>query len=631
MRDPKIDQLRHDRTAMIHELESAGAKFPRAAADGNPTCFCPFHDNKKTPAGSVYEGDNGVWRFKCHSCGFSGDVIDVMGKAQGLDPSVILKSLCDNQQTPAPASSNPTMLTLAKVAFNAFTDEQRQELADDLGVSPDALRSLKVGRMGADELRRHNVCADQHAFAWTWPMRNDRRDVIGIRLRFPDGSKKSITGSKQGIFIPAEPPDSDGRQTVVEGETDVAASLDMGCNAIGRPSNASGQELVVEYCRRHPQPVVIIHDRDEKDSVAKQTKAAANRLAEALVPIVPKVRVIQPPEPFKDVRAWHNAGATEDDLDAILNQTPVHGPGKELADRIDSITRGEYKAIDWPWRLLGETTQALVPGSITLVAGDPGATKSFLLLWAAAWWHEQGTHVELFELEKDRAFHLQRLLAQRAEESRLTDLAWMPQNADLVSRVSAEHQSFIESFGSHVTDAASADLSINGLIKWIEKVCHLGARVVIVDPVTLANAGPQRWVEDATFMREAGQIVTRFGASLIVATHPPKGAGGKASLDHLAGGTAYVRAADTVLWLERYDESKAVALKLACQLDRGIQSLMPIATTGTINRCMHILKARNGRGAGWRLGYFFEGGSLRFDERGILTKEDTGSRKAESA
>lgn len=616
---------------MIRELEATGARFRRVASGGSATCFCPFHDNVKTPAGSVYQDDDGVWRFKCHSCGFNGDVIDVMAKAQRVDAATVIKDLSIEHQAPVPRSSNPNMLTIAKVAFDAITKEQRQELADELGVSPDALESLKVGRLESDHLQSHNVHVGQHTFAWTWPMRNGQGAITGIRLRFPDGSKKAVTGSKQGLFTPTKPI-NDGPLFIAEGPTDTAALFDMGLDAVGRPSNASGLDFVVEYCRRHPKPVVIVHDRDEEGSVAaKQTNEAAKRLAVALAPIVHDVHVITPPAPFKDVRAWRNAGATQDDVDAILQQTPVQGPAKELAERIDSITRGEYKAIGWPWRLLGEATQALVPGSITLVAGDPGATKSFLLLWAAAWWHEQGVHVELFELEKDRAFHLQRLLAQRAEQSLLTDLTWIPENAALVSQISAEHQPFIDSFGRHLTDGTNLDLSIKGLINWIGNVCQQGARIVIVDPITLADAGRDRWVEDATFMREAGRIATEYGASLIVVTHPPKGAGGKASLDHLAGGTAYVRAADTVLWLDRYDEAKAVPLKLACHLDRGIQSLMPIATTGMINRRMHILKARNGRGAGWRLGYFFDGGTLRFEERGILTKENGGSKMADSA
>jgi hypothetical protein len=40
----------------------------------------------------------------------------------------------------------------------------------------------------------------------------------------------------------------------------------------------------------------------------------------------------------------------------------------------------------------------------------------------------------------------------------------------------------------------------------------------------------------------------------------------------------------------------------------------------TINRTVHILKARNGRGNGWRIGFNFEADSLTFKECGVIVK-----------
>ena len=113
-------------------------------------------------------------------------------------------------------------------------------------------------------------------------------------------------------------------------------------------------------------------------------------------------------------------------------------------------------------------------------------------------------------------------------------------------------------------------------------------------------------------------------------THPPKGATGTAGLDHVAGGTAYVRAADTVLWLEHHAELKTVTVKSTSGLNDGVSSILPMTRSAEINRTVTVLKARNGRGGGWRLGYFFDGATLGFDERGIIIKQRSAAQDTEA-
>jgi len=53
---------------------------------GDGPVFCPFHDNRRTPAGSVYRDEAGVWRYKCHNpeCGASGDYLDLRARRKGV-------------------------------------------------------------------------------------------------------------------------------------------------------------------------------------------------------------------------------------------------------------------------------------------------------------------------------------------------------------------------------------------------------------------------------------------------------------------------------------------------------------------------------------------------------------------
>lgn len=60
----------------------------RGLADhAKPSAFCPFHENTRTKAFSIFQNERGHWRWKCHSqCG-SGDEITLLEKLDGLPRS----------------------------------------------------------------------------------------------------------------------------------------------------------------------------------------------------------------------------------------------------------------------------------------------------------------------------------------------------------------------------------------------------------------------------------------------------------------------------------------------------------------------------------------------------------------
>lgn len=170
------------------------------------------------------------------------------------------------------------------------------DLAVSLGVSARSLTRLHVGWNG---------------WAWTFPMKDARGATIGIRVRRPNGDKLAVKGSRQGLFIPdgIEPIE---RLLVVEGPTDTAAALDLGFDAIGRPSCSGGVELV-RNCVAHAQAkdVVVFADADGPG------RAGAASLAKQLAPFV-RVRVAEPPGLHKDLREWLRAGATNADVERAI-------------------------------------------------------------------------------------------------------------------------------------------------------------------------------------------------------------------------------------------------------------------------------------------------------------------------
>lgn len=162
-------------------------------------------------------------------------------------------------------------------------------LALALGVSKSALERIGTGWNGS---------------AWTFPMRNHRHEIVGFRTRLENGQKLAIRGSRAGLFLPSGL-DRDEIVWIVEGPTDVAAMLDMGLNAIGRPSCRGCEKEIHRWVRG--RRVVIVSDNDGAGI------GGAESLERMLRGSVSSVETILPPWGMKDAREVANHGGRKDD------------------------------------------------------------------------------------------------------------------------------------------------------------------------------------------------------------------------------------------------------------------------------------------------------------------------------
>lgn len=202
--------------------------------------------------------------------------------------------------------SRPLTLKRRHIDFSEMLSKFRveqeliDELASQLGVSSTSLCRLGVGWSPTRQ-------------AWTFPMKNGIGEVVGIRLRQLNGKKKSMTGSREGVFIP-DGLDASKQFMVAEGPTDAAALMDLGFSAIGRPSCSGGTAHVCRLIRNHScHRVVIAADPD------KPGQLGAENLAKMILPFVKSLCVITPPPGFKDFRDWHQKTATPKDLQQLVD------------------------------------------------------------------------------------------------------------------------------------------------------------------------------------------------------------------------------------------------------------------------------------------------------------------------
>jgi len=210
-------------------------------------------------------------------------------------------------------TTHPTMREKAKldasgyaVAFErALTVDQRTDTAASLGVTPGSLYRLRMG------------WCEEHD-APTFPMW-ERGQIVGIRIRKPDGSKFAIRDSSNGFFIPRGLTLFD-TLLIVEGPTDCAAALDLGFDAIGKPNaSACSDELIRLLCERRPDLTVFVGENDTPDASGKvagidgpmrQCERAKNAGLRAVFILPPK---------GKDLREWKNVhGATHDMVERIV-------------------------------------------------------------------------------------------------------------------------------------------------------------------------------------------------------------------------------------------------------------------------------------------------------------------------
>jgi hypothetical protein len=290
---------------------------------------------------------------------------------------------------------------------------------------------------------------------------------------------------------------------------------------------------------------------------------------------------------------------------------PTDDALSEFDAELEEIVAGRRRSIPWPWPCVTRLTRSLLPGTLTIVCGSPGATKSFLLLEAAAYWHEVGATPALLALEDGRAYHLRRALAQRERNGRLTDMDWLESHGAEASAIRARHEGWLAAFGRCLYEPPEEGMFTHDqAIRWAEERARDGHRVVAIDPISMLDADGDVWKEDKRLIAALKKTAERHHVSIVAVTHPRKGAQG-VEMDDVSGGTAVTRFAQTVLWLKYLPQVE----------DRQVVSeKMRLPLSAEMNRLLAVAKARNGSGTGKKIGMLFDESSLTFREAGMVLK-----------
>lgn len=582
------DKLRADRGALEAALRQAGAVFK------GRSIHCPFHDDRH-PSGGIYLGEDGAWRFKCQTstCGFNGDVFDVMSRFTGRSVGDLLQAESDQPRRREPARRVYADADAVTRSFGSKVEAvHRYVNPDTKRIELLIVRSRDGDRKTFSQFRPVANGFEAGAPPKPWPLYNR------TRLR----SATDVV--------------------VVEGEKCVEALAKIGVVATTSPAGA-GHAMHADWSPCAGKQVFLWPDADPADpKTGKRTGIEHMRqVAAILESLNPPARVrmldvdtLNLPPKGDVVEFLAGLQPDDDPADAVwtvLRETAEPtGPGADLGRMLDDLITGKRKSIDWPWPMLSRLSKALFPGTVTLVCGDPGSTKSFLMLQAARFWHEAGHKVAVYELEDSRNSHMLRVLAQISGESGVVDDAWVREHPDETRALFEKHRPALDSFGRVITSPSEKHPTPAELADWVAAQCSNGVELIVIDPITYADFSERPWIDDREFLWRSQSILRSSGSRLILVTHPRKGGGagkGGSTLDDLAGGAAYPRHAQTVFWVSRKDKTEPVRIRTP---------LGP--ATVDVNRVVKIIKSRNGKGQGLSIGFFFDGGQLMFAEQGVI-------------
>lgn len=260
---------------------------------------------------------------------------------------------------------------------------------------------------------------------------------------------------------------------------------------------------------------------------------------------------------------------------------------------IDDAISGRKQFLNTNWPLLDSLTRFLTTGTVSLICGNPGASKSFMLLQCLSQMLEIGIPSALLELEESRGFHALRALAQKTNFPQITDSEWMHCHESETRRIYSENQGFVSTIEKAI-EAPDCQLTFPQIVEWVRRKAKGGCKFIGIDPITAAQATRREtWSEHNDFLQAVKQIAVEYNTAVVFVTHPIKTVL-LPDINQLAGSAAFGRFCQTVLWLEFVGE-----------ISGPVKTRIGTIETG-YNRVLHILKARNCSGQGLRIACEFD-------------------------
>ena len=283
-------------TTRINTLAEILSRLDHVSESGDGwSARCPDHADSR-PSLSISVDQDGKILVCCHrGCDFedivqsAGMLVSEMFESAPSTRSAVLPPRRIKDLAPKKLKPVTRCWDGFQEHFQNQADAQRlEQLAQQLSVTVESLRSIGVG-----------YCRQQSC--WTFPERNGEKVICGFLRRFAHGSKYGLKGGQRGLTLPSGWDQSDQPLHICEGASDVAAAVDSGMRAIGRPGLKSGFDDLAVLLKDEPAEIVVVADNDAEGAGRTGAEKLAQRLSNALQK---PIKVMAPPKQYKDLREF---------------------------------------------------------------------------------------------------------------------------------------------------------------------------------------------------------------------------------------------------------------------------------------------------------------------------------------
>ena len=586
---------------LVSALQSAGAVIKNP----NKSFCCPFHDDKN-PSASIYASKKtGKPRFHCHPCNLNLGWADVLALASGRPVEDILSE--NKDQWASKEGSGTKMARIEKKEdprplefFQSWYELEDTYIYYDTQRRPLLAVMRKARKEGFPQAHpveggwNSGGCPDPQ------PLFNQISIAKSDTVIVCEGEKDCKYLYKIGFCGTTSPMGADSAKTAIEDD--------------GKPGHADWSPLADDK-----KTVILWGDFDEDHLAGENHMVRVQRIISRLRPrpMIRRVRKydLDGCKDAADFIEKHGDRATREVLRVIESSEEVKFIDL-LEKRFEDIFSGAYSAIPWPWPILTEQSQSMLPGSIVALFGSPGCGKTYFLLQAVRHWIDMGVKVAALELEEDYEKYSHRLLAMEEGFINVMNTKWAKANEEQARTILSMNLKKVNKVMDSIYFPDHIGMTWEQAAQWVEQKAKDGNRIIILDPFTALTEPEFSPQACPKFMGRLKKAVADNGATLVIVSHTRKGfinGGHNLTQDDMAGPAGLPRFISSQLGMQFVDMDDASKV----QYENGSNGL------DTWNRKITILKVRDGAGTNKVVCYNWIGKTARFDEVGIEIKEQT--------
>lgn len=216
---------------------------------------------------------------------------------------------------------------------------------------------------------------------------------------------------------------------------------------------------------------------------------------------------------------------------------------------IENLKSGALKSLNVGWDRLIES-KFLQGGTVTMLCASPGVGKTWFVHDLCLRAKSQGVKVANIQLEEDKNYHIARLIKSSLNIN-ITDVDRVTQSE--LDKLDL-YKNAIEHIAESIVIPKDNEKTLPKIADLVQYYAIMGFGLIVIDSISVAEKSNKPWQDDQKLMNTIKDVLVRYKTRVVLVTHPNAPVKTLPTLDLLAGGKAYQRLCQTVLWLDKNEK-----------------------------------------------------------------------------